>query len=185
MGEEKQYEGYVTDIITDLSIEWMKDRNENQPFMLMCHHKAPHRPWEPDEKHAHMYEDIDIPEPVKYSDDFSTRSNAAKEATMRIDKDLYDIALKVDPPKGLSPAELKSWKYQRYIKDYLRVVASIDDNVGRLLDSLDEAGLTDNTIVVYTSDQGFFLGDHGWYDKRFMYEESLRMPFIVRYPEAV
>src|SRR5699024_12096177 len=114
-----------------------------------------------------------------------TRSNAAKEATMRIDQDLYDIDLKVDPPKGLSPAELKSWKYQRYIKDYLRVVASIDDNVGRLLDNLDEAGLTDNTIVVYTSDQGFFLGDHGWYDKRFMYEESLRMPFIVRYPEAV
>lgn len=185
MGEEKQYEGYVTDIITDLSIEWMKNRNENQPFMLMCHHKAPHRPWEPDEKHAHMYEDIDIPEPVTFNDDFSTRSNAAKEATMRIDQDLYDIDLKVDPPKGLSPAELKSWKYQRYIKDYLRVVASIDDNVGRLLDYLDEAGLTDNTIVVYTSDQGFFLGDHGWYDKRFMYEESLRMPFIVRYPKAV
>src|SRR5699024_1292594 len=113
------------------------------------------------------------------------RSNAAKEATMRIDQDLYDIDLKVDPPKGLSPAEPKSWKYQRYIKDYLRVVASIDDNVGRLLDYSDEAGLTDNTIVVYTSDQGFFLGDHGWYDKRFMYEESRRMPFIVRYPEAV
>src|SRR5699024_40045 len=128
MGEEKQYEGYVTDIITDLSIEWMNNRNENQPFMLMCHHKAPHRSWEPDGKHAHMYEDIDIPEAVTFNDDFCTRSNAAEEATMRIDEDLYDIDLRVDPPKGLRPAELKRWKYQRYIKDYLRVVASIDDN---------------------------------------------------------
>src|SRR5699024_3438272 len=120
-----------------------------------------------------MYEDIDIPEPGTFNDDFSTRSNAAKEAKVRIDQDLYDIDLKVDTPNGLSTAELKSLKYQRYIKDYLRVVDAIDDNVGRLLEYLDEAGLTDNTIVVYTSDQGFFLGDHGLYDKRFMYEESL------------
>ena len=95
-----------------------------------------------------------------------------KEAIMRIDQDLFKEDLKVDPPEGLSPAELKSWKYQRYIKDYLRVVASIDDNVGRMLDYLEEEGLAENTIVIYTSDQGFFLGDHGWYDKRFMYEES-------------
>src|SRR5699024_1509510 len=88
-------------------------------------------------------------------------------------------------PENLSASELKSWHYQRYIKDYLRCVASIDDNVGRLLDFLDEEGLTEDTIVVYTSDQGFFLGDHGWYDKRFMYEESLRMPFIIRYPRAI
>src|SRR5690625_3267936 len=108
-----------------------------------------------------------------------------KEAIMRIDQDLFKEDLKVDPPEGLSPAELKSWKYQRYIKDYLRVVASIDDNVGRMLDYLEEEGLAENTIVIYTSDQGFFLGDHGWYDKRFMYEESLRMPFIVRYPKAI
>src|SRR5699024_12314240 len=105
--------------------------------------KAPHRPWEPDEKHDHMYEDIDIPEPVTFNDDFSTRSNAAKEATMRIDQDLYDIDLKVDPPKGLSPAELKSWKYQSYIKEYLRVVASIDDNVDRVLYICSYAGVTD------------------------------------------
>src|SRR5690625_4272602 len=108
-----------------------------------------------------------------------------KEAIMRIDQDLFKEDLKEDPPENLSPAELKSWKYQRYIKDYLRVVASIDDNVGRMLDYLDEEGLTENTIVIYTSDQGFFLGDHGWYDKRFMYEESIRMPFIVRYPKAI
>lgn len=185
MGEEKKYNGYVTDVITDLSLNWLKNRSKDRPFMFMCHHKAPHRPWEPDEKHSHMYEDVDIPEPVTFHDDYNNRSNAAKEALMRVDQDLNKIDLKEDPPENLSPEELKSWKYQRYIKDYLRVVASIDDNVGRILDYLDEEGLTENTIVIYTSDQGFFLGDHGWYDKRFMYEESLRMPFIIRYPHAV
>jgi len=104
---------------------------------------------------------------------------------MRIDRDLNAGDLKQPVPEGLTPAEEKSWKYQRYIKDYLRCVASIDDNVGRLLDYLDEAGLAENTIVIYTSDQGFFLGDHGWYDKRFMYEESLQMPFIIRYPREI
>lgn len=185
MGVEKQYEGYVTDIITDFSLDWLQNRNEEKPFMLMCHHKAPHREWEPDEKHAHMYEDIEIPEPETFHDNYENRSMAAARATMRIDRDLNEKDLKVDPPEGLSPSELKSWKYQRYIKDYLRCIASVDDNVGRLLDYLEETGLAENTIVVYTSDQGFYLGDHGWYDKRFMYEESLRMPFVVRYPQEI
>lgn len=185
MGEEKVLPGYVTDIITDKSIDWMKNRDENKPFMLMCHHKAPHRPWQPDDKHADMYDGIDIPEPPTFDDDYANRSRAAEMAAMRIEDDLNEIDLKVDPPEGLTDAELKSWKYQRYIKDYLRCIASIDDNVGRMLDYLDEAGLAENTIVIYTSDQGFFLGDHGWYDKRFMYDESLRMPFIVRYPHEV
>ena len=104
---------------------------------------------------------------------------------MRIDRDLNETDLKFPVPEGLTPDKEKKWKYQRYIKDYLRCVASIDDNVGRILDYLDEEGLADNTLVVYTSDQGFFLGDHGWYDKRFMYEESLRMPFIIRYPNGI
>ena len=99
---------------------------------------------------------------------------------MRIDRDLTRNDLKQDPPAGLSGEALKKWKYQRYIKDYLRCVASVDDNVGRLLDYLDKSGLRDNTVVIYTSDQGFFLGDHNWFDKRFMYEESLRMPFLIR-----
>lgn len=185
MGEEKVFKGYATDLITDMSLEWMKNRSKDKPFMLMCHHKAPHRPWIPDEKHAHMYDDVDIPEPETFNDDYSNRAAAASEAAMRIDRDLTENDLKGVPPEGLSPEEQKSWNYQRYIKDYLRVVASIDDNVGRMLDYLDEEGLTDDTIIIYTSDQGFFLGDHGWYDKRFMYEESLRMPFIVRYPRAI
>src|SRR5699024_11780283 len=108
----------------------------------------------------------------------SNRSEAAKEAKMRIDRDLTENDVKAKPPEGLTAQELKSWYYQRYIKDYLRCVASVDDNIGRMLDYLDENDLTDDTIIVYTSDQGFFLGDHGWYDKRFMYEESLRMQFI-------
>jgi arylsulfatase A-like enzyme len=185
MGEEKVREGYVTDLITDDALHWLGKRNQDDPFCLMVHHKAPHRHWEPDDKHAEMYEDEDIPEPVTFNDDYATRAKAAAAARMRVDQDLTDQDLKQPVPEGLTPQEEKKWKYQRYIKDYLRCIASIDDNVGRLLDYLDEAGLTENTIVIYTSDQGFFLGDHGWYDKRFMYEESLRMPFLIRYPKAI
>ena len=185
MGTEKVFKGYATDLITDFSLDWLEHRDASRPFFLMCHHKAPHRPWEPDEAHATMYDGIDVPEPETFHDDYSNRAQAAAEATMRVDRDLNDRDLKQPVPDGLSPEEEKSWKYQRYIKDYLRCVASVDDNVGRLLDYLDTKGLADDTIVVYTSDQGFFLGDHGWYDKRFMYEESLRMPYVIRYPQAI
>ena len=182
---KRPYEGYVTDLITDFALDWLGQRDEERPFCLMVHHKAPHRHWEPDEKHAHMYDDIDIPEPQTFNDDYTNRASAAEAATMRIERDLIAEDLKQPVPEGLTPAEEKSWKYQRYIKDYLRVVASVDDNVGRLLDYLDSEGLTDDTLIIYTSDQGFFLGDHGWYDKRFMYEESLRMPLIMRYPREI
>ena len=184
-GELISTTGYVTDQITDMTLDWLQQRDPNRPFMAMVHHKAPHRPWEPDEKHANLYEDLDIPEPPTFDDDYANRSNAARNATMRIESDLNLTDLKQAVPDGLTPAEEKRWKYQRYIKDYLRCVASIDDNVGRILDYLDAEGLTEDTIVVYTSDQGFFLGDHGWYDKRFMYEESLRMPLLVRYPREI
>ncbi|MBE9566611.1 MAG: sulfatase, partial [Proteobacteria bacterium] len=184
-GGTEPIQGYATDIITDLCLDWLERRSRDKSFCLLCHHKAPHRSWEPDAKHAGLYEGIDIPEPETFNDDYANRAAAAAAATMRIESDLFDFDLKVDPPTGLSPSQLKSWKYQRYIKDYLRCVASIDDNVGRMLNYLDREGLTDDTIVIYTSDQGFFLGDHGWYDKRFMYEESLRMPFVVRYPQEI
>lgn len=169
--------GYATDIITDLSIGWLRSLPQSQPFALLCHHKAPHRPWEPDAAHAEMYENVTIPEPETFWDDYATRSAAAEAARCRM-MDLTETDLKMPVPRGLSEAEEISWRYQRYIKDYLRVVASIDDNVGRLLDVLTELGQDRNTIVVYTSDQGFFLGEHGWFDKRFMYEESLNMPFF-------
>jgi arylsulfatase A-like enzyme len=184
-GEKVQYEGYTTDLVTDLSLDWLKGRDPDKPFFLMYHHKAPHRPWDPDDKHADMYEDIDIPTPATFDDDYQNRAAAAGAAQMTVAEHLTERDLKHPVPEGLSPAEEKHWKYQRYIKDYLRCVASVDDNVGRVLDYLDEEGLTEDTIVVYTSDQGFFLGDHGWYDKRFMYEESLRMPFIIRYPKSI
>jgi arylsulfatase A-like enzyme len=181
----RQIEGYVTDIITDLSIDFLKNRPKDKPFFLMCHHKAPHRPWDPDDKHFTLYDDGDIPEPKTLRDDYATRSDAAHEATMRVGSDLNRRDLKAVPPPGLRGDDLLKWKYQRFIKDYLRCVASIDDNVGRLLDFLDKEGLSKNTVVIYTSDQGFFLGDHGWFDKRFMYEQSIRMPFLIRWPGVI
>ncbi len=210
---EKVYEGYVTDIVTDLSLQWLDQRDQERPFMLMCHHKAPHRWWEPDDKHMHLYEGEDIPLPDTLHDDYSHRSEAAKRAKMRVSSDFFYRDLKLKTPEGHEPTDfihvpedltdfslcpidgepvtftdhkaVVEWLYQRYIKDYLRCVAAIDDNVGRVLDYLDENNLTEDTIVIYTSDQGFFLGDHGWYDKRFMYEESLRMPLVVQYPKEI
>jgi arylsulfatase A-like enzyme len=181
-GGRTKEKGYSTEIVTDKCMKWLDERDPTRPFLLLCHYNAPHRPWIPDEKHAGMYEDLEVPEPSTFDDDYATRSDAARQQKMTIEHQLTHTDLKVDPPKDLSPPELKKWKYERFIKDYLRCVASVDDNVGRLMKYLDDHGLADNTIVIYTSDQGFFLGDHGWFDKRFMYEESLRMPLIVRYP---
>jgi arylsulfatase A-like enzyme len=181
----KKHTGYCTDLIADFSIDFLDKRPKDKPFFLMCHHKAPHRPWQPDEKHRKQWENVTVPEPETFNDDYATRTDAAREATMRIDRDLTPNDVKLKPPEGLSPTELKQWKYQRYMRDYLACIGSVDDNVGRLLDYLDKHDLAKNTIVIYTSDQGFFLGDHNWFDKRFMYEESLRMPFLVRWPSAV
>jgi arylsulfatase A-like enzyme len=184
-GTKRTVPGYVTDLITDMSLDFLKDRDRDRPFCLLYHHKAPHRPWYPDEKHADMYLNEDVPEPETLHDQYENRSSAAAAAEMRVGVHMTPTDLKCEIPKEMPEKELREWAYQRYIKDYLRVVASIDDNVGRVLDFLDEEGLTENTLIIYTSDQGFFLGDHGWYDKRFMYEESLRMPFILRYPKEV
>jgi len=184
-GTRRTVKGYVTDIITDLCLDWLERRDRDRPFCLMYHHKAPHREWEPDEKHAHLFLNEEIPEPDTLYDDYSHRASAAAAATMRVGVHMNDLDLNCRINRSLPEPELRKWAYQRYIKKYLRVIASVDDNVGRVLDYLDAEGLTENTLVIYTSDQGFFLGDHGWYDKRFMYEESLRMPFLVRYPREV
>ena len=210
MGRQKKYTGYVTDIITDHALKWLKGLTPNEPFCLMYQHKAPHRRWEPGPKYLTMYDDVTIPEPDNLFDDYSNRGRAAKEQDMSIAKTMTENDLKLTPAKknltpeqkrlweaaygpkneafkkaNLQGKDLVRWKYQRYIKDYLRCIASVDDNVGRVLDYLDESGLAENTVVFYTSDQGFYLGDHGWFDKRFMYEESLRMPLLVRYPREV
>lgn len=177
--------GYVTDLITDDCIDWIDGRDPERPFALFCHHKAPHRTWEPSREHFTMYEDETIPFPDTFRDDLAGRAEVIQAVRMRMmDLDpIIDLGAVV--PDGLTEDEEIDWRYQRYVKRYLRCVASIDDNVGRLLDHLDASGLADNTVVVYTSDQGFFLGDHGWFDKRLMYEESLQMPLLVRYPAAI
>lgn len=176
--------GYTTDLITDLSIQWVDSLGGDEPWCLLVHHKAPHRPWEPDERHKDMYRDA-IPIPETFWDDYETRSDAARAAFMRIADALTIEDLKEDPPADLQGDDLTLWKYQRYMQDYLACVASVDDNVGRLTDWLRERGDFDDTLFIYTSDQGFFLGDHGWFDKRFMYDESLRMPLVMSYPAAI
>ena len=187
-------EGYVTDVTTDIALSFLNGRPKDKPFCLLYHHKAPHDMWEYDDKHARMFEDDDIPEPYNLFDDYQNRGEAIKRATQIMD---MEEAIFLHPTQGdqfsdvrakighLPPEERKRKAYQYFIKAYLRCVSSIDDNVGRLLDYLDETGLADNTIVMYTSDQGVFLGEHGLFDKRFMYEESIRMPFLVRYPKEI
>jgi len=204
-----EIKGYVTDIITDLSVDFLQGRPKDKPFFLMCHHKAPHRPWQPEEKYRAAFAGKYILEPQTLRDDYTTRTDAIRECTQKVFQDLTRNDLKLQPPADLKgkarnqwldvkPIEveieanghktvltgdaLNDWKYQRYMQDYLACVQSVDDGVGRLLDWLDQNGLTSNTVVIYTSDQGFFLGDHGLFDKRFMYEASVKMPFIVRWP---
>jgi arylsulfatase A-like enzyme len=205
-----RHTGYTTDVITDVALDWLKTKREkDQPFFLMYHHKAPHRHWMPGPKHLSMYDDVTIPEPETLFDDYSGRGTPARTQEMTIARHMNPNDLKLTPQRGLTPEQARAWdtayepkneafrqanlegrdlvrwKYQRYIKDYLRCIASVDDNVGRVLDYLDQSGLAENTIIIYTSDQGFYLGEHGWYDKRWMYEESLRTPLLVRWPGRI
>lgn len=221
---EKAETGYATDIITDKCLDFLSRRDADQPFFLMCHHKAPHRSFEPHPRHRHLYADGTLPVPETFNDDYANRAAAAAAARMRIRADMTYKDLGLVQPEGgtevgellipgwkdrkvpeigpgqelrlvdglsgenyvfTDPTELALFKYQRYMMRYLQTIAAVDENVGRLLDYLDAERLSENTIVIYTSDQGFFLGEHGWFDKRFMYEESLQMPFLVRYPAAI
>lgn len=185
---EEQVEGYATDIVTDLSIDFLRETPADQPFCLLVHHKAPHRPWVPHPRYDDLYEVGTIPEPETMWDDHSTRSGVVRDARMGLD-DLRESDVKEPVPahlQGEDAAEERSrWKYQRYMRDYLRTVQAVDDSVGALLDWLDENDRGNNTLFVYTSDQGFFLGDHGWFDKRLMFDESLTMPLLMRWPERI
>lgn len=225
-GGTRVVDGYATDIITDMTLDFIRDRDASRPFFVMCHHKAPHRSWEYDGRHKSLYQDK-IKLPDTFSDDYKNRARAASIAKMRVADDLTykDLGLaqpdggrqragektsagqrKVPSPETDSEAqkvtlidsedgsvfhfqsktELAEFKFQRYMQRYLRTIQSIDDNVGRLLNHLDsDPELAQNTIVIYTSDQGFFLGEHGWFDKRFMYEESFQMPLMIRYPREI
>ena len=223
-GDTVTVHGYLTDLITDKSINWLEnERDTSKPFCLLIHHKAIHRNWLADTADLRLFEDRTFELPENFFDDYEGREAAkAQEMSIFADMDLiYD--LKMDRPDKDSPLkaryhsyigrmdsaqraawdafyspiikdfyardlkgrELAEWKYQRYMRDYLKVVKSLDDNVGRVLDYLKEKGLLDNTLVVYTSDQGFYMGEHGWFDKRFMYEESFHTPLIMRLPEGM
>ena len=199
--------GYVTDIITDDTLDWLKNkRDPNKPFLLMCQHKAPHREWEPALKNLAMYDGVKFKEPDTLFDDYSGRGKAEHEQDMMIAKTMNNRDLKLVPPptlnaeqrkpwdayynprnvafesQHLSGKDLVRWKYQRYMHDYMATIASVDESVGKILEYLKQAGLDQNTIVVYSSDQGFYLGEHGWFDKRWIFTQSLRTPLIVRWP---
>ncbi|MFK7849669.1 MAG: sulfatase/phosphatase domain-containing protein [Akkermansiaceae bacterium] len=227
-GSKKRFEGHVTDIVADKSIEWMKNRKDkSKPFILMSQQKAPHRAWVPAPRHMDLFDDIDIPEPETLFDKYENRIEAVSKQAMEIEDHFYwswDMLLPgktvddrimgglasseiprmsaeqkkaFDAAYGdenaelikklpeMSDKDLIKWKYQRYIKNYLRCIRGVDENIGRMLDYLDESGLAENTIVIYSSDQGFYLGEHGWYDKRWMFEESLEMPFIIKWPGTI
>jgi len=205
--EKEKEEGHTATLITNRVINWLKSQRDPQkPFFLAYSHKTPHREWLPGPEEFSLYKNEDLPLPSNFFDDYSTRSSALKEQEMEVANHMNDQDLKLAPPNYLNDEQLKMfweaygpenealkkanpegkeravWNYQRYVKDYLRAVTSMDKEIGRLLDYLEESGLAENTVVVYSSDQGFYLGDHGWYDKRWMYEESLRMPLIIRWP---
>ena len=217
-GDTVRSEGYITNLITDKSLDWLRSgRDPEKPFCLLVHHKAQHRNWMADTCNLALYEELDFPLPDTFFDDYEGRpAAAAQEMSIMKDMDLiYDLKMwrpdKRSRLKGTYEAfvgrmnpeqraawdrfytplieefyrrnpqgrELAQWKFTRYMRDYMKVLKSLDDNVGRLLDYLDESGLAENTLVVYTSDQGFYMGEHGWFDKRFMYEESFRTPLIM------
>lgn len=185
MGKRTHKQGYVTDIITDESIAWIEQRDKDQPFFLMCHFKAPHASHDFDDKHAHLYNE-DLPEPSTLLDDYDTRNSAAHvDGEFFRLENMYKYDLREKPPAHLTGLALRKWYFQKFFKGYLKVIASIDDNIGRLLTFLDKKHLTENTIVIYTTDNGFFIGDHGWYNKMWMYEESLHLPLVIRYPQEI
>lgn len=212
-GEKVVHEGYTTEVITELAVDWLEEgRDPDKPFILMMQHKAPHRNWMPNRAHINDMDGVDLPEPDTLFDDYAGRGSASTMQEMTIRDHLTPADLKLEMPEwmmrmteeeratwddayqprneafealGLEGEDLLRWKYQRYAKDYLRCIASVDDSVGVVLDTLDELGLSEDTIVVYTSDQGWYLGEHGWYDKRWMYEESFRTPMMIRWPGVI
>ena len=209
-GIDVKEKGYATNLSTDFALNWLDStKTSKEPFLMILQYKAPHRPWEPDTKYETLWDDIEMPYPVTFNDTYQGRELTAGDTEMTMEyfsrrdmklerpKDLKKgkESIKWDfygakpgeivQPDGMSNEEGRKWRYQNYIKDYLACVKSVDDNVGRVLDYLKENNLEENTIIVVTSDQGFYLGDHGFFDKRFIYEESLRMPFMVKYPERI
>jgi arylsulfatase A-like enzyme len=185
-GKRTVYQGHSSDVIADKALEYLKNvRSDDKPFLLFCHFKAPHDTWQCAARYEELFADVQIPEPSTLFDDYATRSDALKNTLQFIGSKWGHHTDFVKQTAHVSGEARKKAQYQLYIKKYLRCVRGVDDNVGRILEYLDESGLTENTIVVYTADQGFFLGEHGLYDKRFMYEEALRIPLLIRWPGRV
>ena len=191
-----EYKGHSTDIITDKALDWLENgRDDSKPFMVMVHYKAPHRNWTPAERNIKAFRQKTFPEPDSLFDDYSGRGTAAHQQDMSISKTMRmegDLKVNRWPQRTaelekLNPQgdDLVRWKYQAYMKDYLGCIAGIDENVGRLLKYLKDHDLEKTTVVMYCADQGFYLGEHGWFDKRFMYEESFRMPLLARWPGVI
>lgn len=194
-----EYQGFSADVIGDLSVEWLKNRKANQPFFLMTHFKATHEPFDFPARYKDHYKNVEIPEPASLLD-FNQSANGRTFIGQKLDilgqryvedtKKLHTGKTTRYPElpfslKGLNQVQARKKTYQKFIKDFIRSGAAIDDNIGKLLDYLDNHGLAENTLVIYTSDQGYFLGEHGMFDKRMMYEEALRMPFVMRYPREI
>jgi len=181
-GEAKQFQGHATDITTDLALGFLKQAPEDQPWCLLYQHKAPHRPFQPPERYAERFRDIEIPYPDTFDDNYATRKIAREAVDMKL-----DVSLAPDYPElpaHLSAAEKKKWIFQRFARDYCAGIEAIDANLGRVRKYLEETNQLEETLIIYTSDNGFFVGEHGWYDKRFMYEPSMRVPLIVRWPST-
>ncbi|MBI9060708.1 MAG: sulfatase [Marinilabiliaceae bacterium] len=197
-GGGKAYSGFSTDVIADMSIDWMKNRDDSKPFMMMCHFKATHEPFDYPDRHKDLYKDVEIPAPASIFDKGpETTGRSFKGQALDNLADRY-MKASADPDKwwckypglpftteGLDKNEARMKTYQKFVKDFMRCGAAIDDNIGKLLEYLEESGLAENTIVIYTADQGYYLGEHGWFDKRMIYEESIHMPFVIRYPKEI
>lgn len=189
--------GYYTDLVTDYALDWLDKRADEKPFFMMLHHKAPHGKWEPADRHKDYLADVEIPEPDSLWEDFSHRSDATRRMGTSITDRLAGRRTMVDDVQkdnwpagsvdmtGMTNKEKGQAAYQKYLHDYLACVKAVDENVGRVLDYLDESGLSENTLVIYTSDQGMFLGEHDYFDKRWIYEECLQMPFFARLPGQI
>ena len=189
--------GYYTDLVTDYALDWLKDRNSEKPFFMMLHHKAPHGKWEPADRHKDYLSGVTIPEPDTLREDFSHRSDATRDMGTSITgrlanrRSMVGDVQKPDWPagsvdmSGMTEKQKGQAAYQKYLHDYLGCVKAVDENVGRVLDYLDESGLSKNTLVIYTADQGMFLGEHDYFDKRWIYEECLQMPFLARLPGTI
>lgn len=191
-------EGFSTDIVTDRTISWLEGRDQTKPFFMCCHFKATHEPFDFPERFRHLYDSVRFRSRKHYWSSGRTASGRTFPGRQLENMGWrWEYATR-DPEgwwckypelpfstQGLDSVAARKKIYQKMVRDYLRCGATIDDNIGKLLKYLDESGLSENTVVVYVSDQGYFLGEHGFFDKRLIYEESMRMPFVIRYPKEI